>query len=152
MYLKHCKILAAFINSAFNPWVPLPNRNYWKKICPGYETFVTENEIRTAVGVPRQALSLCMFFVGFGDEWTPSGRCLSFYGSPFLKVSQAYVQKGCSAGEAVFIPPQHFCIHLILGNHELRTHLLPWMQYRQLLDEFPPLWWFMVSSGVHVPT
>lgn len=57
--------------------------------------------------------------------------------SPFLKVSQSHVQKGCSAGEAVFIPPQHFGIYLILRNHELWTYLQHWIQSRQLLDELP---------------
>lgn len=70
-------------------------------------------------------------------------------GSAVLQVS---VQKGWAAGKAIFTTPQHNCIHLLWDNHELWTHLQPWTLSRPLLDELPPLWCWMVPSGVRVPT
>lgn len=84
--------------------------------------------------------------------WVFSGSCFSFYQALLSCRSQSRIQKDCASGKAAFTTSQHYCIHLLWDNHELWTHLQPWMQSRLLLDELPPLWCWMVPSGVDVPT
>lgn len=56
VYLKHCRILATFINRTFNPGDPLLNRSLWKPASPKCKLFMTE--INMAVRCLRPGLKL----------------------------------------------------------------------------------------------